>query len=352
MRVVYTDPAWAIDASGRLDPALADVERDVFGSAGPGSGSGHGPAPGIERIDLELGLFTDRYQTSGPEFLDHVRGADALVIYRCQVTEELVEAVRPTCQVIARSGVGIDNLNAPLLRRAGIKGFNIPDYCGDEVSSHTLALLLALERRVCVQDRLVRADRWNIHAGGVPRRLSTRVAGIVGFGRIGRATARKLQAFYGKVIAYDPYVAPDMMAAHGVSAVGGLADLMAAADAVVVHTALTDETDHLIDAAALAAIRPGTLLVNTARGRLVDIEAVLEALGGGRLGGFASDVFSPEDPNHSPTGRKLLDRDDVVVSAHRAFLSVESELSLRRRVAEGVVSVLRGGAPPAEGRVA
>jgi phosphoglycerate dehydrogenase-like enzyme len=343
VRVVYTDPAWAIDAYGKVDPALADVEREVFAASAPG--------PEAEPIDLELGLFTGRYQTSGPEFLDHVRGADALVIYRCQVTEELVEALRPTCRVIARSGVGIDNLNAPLLRRAGVHGFNVPDYCGDEVSTHTLALLLALERRVCVQDRLVRADRWNIHAGGVPRRLSTRVAGIVGFGRIGRATARKLHAFYGRVIAYDPYVAPDLMASHGVSAAGDLAELMATADAVVVHAALTDETEQLIDAEALAAARPTTLLVNTARGRLVDVDAVLGALNAERLGGFASDVFSPEDPNVSPTGRKLLDRDDVVVSAHRAFLSVESELSLRRRVAAGVASVLRGGAPPAEGLV-
>lgn len=335
MRVVYTDPAWALDTTGRPDLALADVEAAEFGSD----------------ITVALGLFTDRYQLSGQAFFDHVRGADALVIYRCQVTPELLDAVGPTCRVIARSGVGIDNLNAALLARAGVASFNVPDYCGDEVSTHTLALLLALERRVCIQDRLVRADRWNIHAGGVPRRLADRVAGIIGFGRIGRASARKLQACYGRVVAYDPYVSADLMASHGVTAVDSLAELFATADAVVVHAALTKSTDQLVDAAALAHARTGAMLVNTARGRLVDTDAVLAALEEDRLGGFASDVFAPEDPNDCPVARQLLNRDDVIVSAHRAFLSVESELSVRRRVAQGVAAVLRGGTPPPEGRV-
>ncbi|WP_043622602.1 C-terminal binding protein [Nonomuraea candida] len=335
MRIVYTDPAWALDGTGRPDPALAGIERGVFGPD----------------AHLDLGLFADGYVTEGPDFLRYVRGADALVIYRCQVTKELVDAVGPACKVVARSGVGVDNLNAPLLAACGIAGFNVPDYCGDEVSSHTLALLLALERKICTQDRLVKSGRWNIHAGGVPRRLSMRAAGIVGFGRIGRATARKLHAFYGRVLAYDPYVSADLMASHGVAAAGELGELFAACDAVVIHAALTEETRELVGAAALGRARPGTLLVNTARGRLVDLAAVRAALDRGTLGGFASDVFTPEDPNDSPVARALLARDDVVVSAHRAFLSEESERSLRRRVAEGVRAVLNGDPPPAECRV-
>ncbi|MFI9504673.1 C-terminal binding protein [Nocardia sp. NPDC052566] len=334
-RVVYTDPAWALNDRGHPDLALADIERAAFGND----------------IELRLGLFDGRYMVQGREFHEYVRGADAVVIYRCQVTPELLEAIGPTCRVVARSGVGIDNLNAPLLAAAGIASFNIPDYCVDEVSTHTLAMLLALERKVCTQDRLVKADQWNIHAGGVPRRVGACTAGIIGFGRIGRATARKLQAFYGRIIAYDPYVSADLMAGYGVTAATELTELFATADAVVIHAALTAETDRLVDAAALSAARPGALLVNTARGRLVDPAAVLEALEAGRLGGFASDVFTPEDPNADPTARKLVPREDVVVSSHRAFLSVESERSCRRRIAEGVAGVLAGGPPPAEGRV-
>jgi D-3-phosphoglycerate dehydrogenase / 2-oxoglutarate reductase len=334
-RVVYTEPLWILGDDGQPDASRADVELAVFGSG----------------ITVDFGLFDGGFETSGPRFLDHVRGAHAVVIHRGRVTAELVDAIAPTCRVVARSGVGVDNLNAPLLKRAGIPSFNVPDYCGEEVSSHTLALLLALERRVCVQDRLIRANKWDIYAGGVPRRLSTRAAGIVGFGRIGRATARKLHAFYGQVAGYDPYVSADLMASHGVTAVSGLAELFASCDAVVVHAALTPETDHLIDAAVLGHARAGLLLVNTARGRLVDVGAVSGALEKGRLGGFASDVFSPEDPNASPQARELLRRDDVVVSAHRAFLSAESLLSVRRRVAEGIACVLAGGPLPAEGRV-
>ncbi|HEV2376572.1 MAG TPA: C-terminal binding protein [Streptosporangiaceae bacterium] len=337
MRVVYTDPAWALDAQGQLDPSLADLERSVLGpdvvlDIGPRDGGG--------------------YVTAGEEFLDYVRGADALVVYRAEVTEELVAAVSPRCKVIARSGVGVDNLNLPLLARSGIAGFNIPDYCGAEVSTHTVALLLALERGVCVQDRLVRADQWGIHRGGIPRRTSACDVGIVGFGRIGRVTARKLQPFYRQVLAVDPYVPDDVMAGYGVFRVGSLGDLLSRCDAIVLHCALTGQTRHLIGGTALDHVKPRALLVNTARGALVDPGCVLSALEDGRLGGFASDVFSPEDPNRCPVARKLLGRDDVVVSSHRAFLSAESEESLRRRVAAGVRSVLREGLHPPESRVA
>lgn len=335
-RVVYTDPAWAVDAAGHLDPARADVERDVFG-------------PDVE---LGFGPYDNGYKPSGPELLDAVRGADGLVIYRCQVTPELIEAAGRGCKVIARSGVGVDNLNAPLLQDAGICGFNVPDYCGDEVGTHTLALLLALERGVVVQNRLIRAGQWGIHRGNIPRRTAERVAGIVGFGRIGKAVSRKLHAFYRDVVAYDPNVPADVMAGHGVRAASSLAELFEQADAVVVHAALTAQTDHLVDAALLEHARPGLLLVNAARGRLVDPAAVLGALETGRLAGFGSDVFSPEDPNADPVTRKLVERDDVVVSSHRAFLSAESELSLRRRVAAGVRSLLVDGVAPADGRVA
>jgi phosphoglycerate dehydrogenase-like enzyme len=336
MRVVYTDPAWALSADGRPDPALAAMEREILGPD----------------VRVDLGLYENGYVTAGAAFHEYVRGADAVVVYRCQVTAELIEVLKPTCKVVARAGVGLDNLNAAGLAEAGLYGFHVPDYCGDEVSTHTLALLLALERGICVQDRLVKADRWAIHGGGIPRRTADRVAGIVGFGRIGRATARKLQPFYSQVLAYDPYVPGDLMASHGVRRVGELKDLFGRADAVVVHAALTPGTDGLVDDTVLAGARPGCLLVNTARGRLVDLAAVRDALDDGRLGGFASDVFTPEDPNRTELGCQLLHRGNVVVSAHRAFLSEESEHSARRRVARVVRAVLTGGGPPAEGRVA
>jgi len=337
MRVAYTDPAWALDGGGAVDRALAELEVDIFGTD----------------VEIDLGVVAEgRFVTAGRPLLDYVAGADAVVVYRCHVTPEVLEAAGAGCKVVARQGVGLDNLNAELLRRRGVYGFHVPDYCGDEVSTHALGLLLALERGVCAQDRLVKADRWNIRGGGVPRRTSRLTAGIVGYGRIGRASSRKLQPFYDRVLAYDPYVTADLMASYGVGRCATLEELLAACDVILLHAGLTPESAGMVGAAALEHVRPGALLVNTARGALVDHGAVLDALRDGRLGGFASDVFTPEDPNRAPETRLLLERDDVVVSAHRAFLSRESERSQRRRVAEGVAQVLTHGVPPTHGRVA
>ncbi len=328
-RVVYTDPAWALDpAGGGPDPARATIERDVLGGS----------------VRVDLGLWRDgSFVTSGPEFIDWIRGADAVVVYRAQVTEELCDALVPDCRVVARQGVGIDNLDVPLLRRRGMPSFHLPDYCVDEVCTHTLALLLALERQICQQDRLIKGGAWGIFSSAVPRRLADCTVGIVGFGRIGRAAAARLKAFYGQVLAYDPYVPDDLMRGHLVTPVAGLEELFGVSDAVVLHAELTDETRLMIGDAALAAARPGTVLVNAARGRLVDSAAVERALQDGRLAGFGSDVFTPEDPNADEVNRRLAARPDVVVSSHRAFLSTASERSQRTRVAEEVARVLSGG---------
>lgn len=337
MRIRYTDPAWALPGSGPPDPARARIEREIFGP----------------QAEIGLGVAGDGgFMLRGPDFQRYLSGADAIVVYRCQVTEELLAAAGPDCKVVARQGVGLDNLNVDLLRQAGVWGFHVPDYCGDEVATHALALTLAVERGVCVQDQLVKAGHWSIHAGRIPRRLSARSAGIVGFGRIGRASCHRLRACYSRVLAYDPYVPADVMASHGVTRCDDLATLVGECDAVVLHAELTAETRGIISAATLTRCRPGMILVNVARGGLVDLPAVVDALESGRLAGFGSDVFSPEDPNDSAAGRTLLAMPNVVVSAHRAFLSAESEESLRRRVAEGVRHVLLTGSPPPLGRVA
>ena len=337
MRVAYTDPPWALDGNGRLDASRAMIEHEIYG----------------EDVEVGLGVRENGdFVRAGRSLHDYLRPADAVVVYRCQVTPELLDAAGGGCRVVARQGVGIDNVDTELLRRAGVYALHVPDYCGDEVSTHAIALLLALERGIRVQDAAVRAGRWSIYAGGVPRRTADLTAGVVGFGRIGRSTSRKLQALYGSVVAHDPYVSGDLMASLGVGPCEHLDELLARADAILLHAALTPEAEQLIDRRALRGIRRGALLVNAARGGLVDPAAAEEALGDGRLAGFASDVFSPEDPNASPEGRALLARENVIFTAHRAFLSDASERSLRRRVAEGVAHVLRRGEPPPIGRIA
>ncbi|GAC1422699.1 MAG: hypothetical protein NVSMB5_16290 [Candidatus Velthaea sp.] len=335
-RAVYVDPLWAIDANGNVDPARGTVERDVFG----------------ERVHVQFGLTEGgTYIREGERLQALVRGADALVISRAQITPQLVDALQPSCKVIARAGIGFDNLNPPLLRDRGIIGINIPDFCVDEVSTHTLAMLLGLERQIGPLDRSIKSGHWSTYGGPAPRRQSRLTLGIVGFGTIGRATARRAGAFYKRVIAYDPYVLPDLMAGHNVEKIESLAEMVAQSDAVAVHALLSAETHHLIDEAALARMRPGTMLVNTARGGLVKPEAILAALGDGRLGGYGSDVFTPEDPNLHPANAAILSFPNVLVTPHMAFRSVESEISQRKRVAEGILHVLETGEPPAVGHI-
>ncbi|MFH8597102.1 C-terminal binding protein [Streptomyces rimosus] len=335
--VLYTDPAWVIGPDGAVDCDRADVEREVYGTD----------------IQMRFGPYRDgAFDVSGDAFLGALRGADAVAIYRAQITQEVVDLLKPGCRVVARQGVGTDNLNAGLLERHGILGFHVPDYCVDEVSSHTVAMLLALERKLIAQDGLVKEGRWSIHAGGVPRRTGDLSVGIVGFGRIGRATSRKLQPLYRRVLAYDPYVHDDLMRGYGVQGRPSLAELFFDADAVVLHAPLDDSTRHMINDMSLRPLRRGALLVNTARGGLVQPEAVLERLRDGRLGGYGSDVFTPENPCDHPVNKEILTSPRTVVTAHRAFLSDASERSQRLRVAEEIRRVLLTGRPPLFGRLA
>jgi len=322
MRVVYADPRWAVNGSGTIDPALADIERRIY------------------RDDIALDFGHARLQ-----------GADGLMVLRMQVGPALLDAIGPSLRVVCRHGVGFDNLDLPELSARGIFAFNVPDYCAPEVSDHALALTLSLERRIVKQNAHIKADSWRTESGGEPRRLGGHTFGIVGLGRIGRAVARKAAVFYGKVQAYDPFLSSDAMAGIGVERRDTLEELLATSDVVSIHTPLDDSTRHLINRATLPAIKAGALLINTARGGIVEPEAVLAALESGLLGGYGSDVFNPEDPNANPANQKMLAFENVVVTAHSAFWSADSIRSIRTRIAEEFRHVLLTGDPPRFGRL-
>lgn len=332
--IVYTDPGWALDAGGRLDPARATIEREVYG----------------DRYSLRFGPVDRGRFANGPALHPLVRGAAGLSITRCQITGELLDAAGESLRVVCRAGVGFDNLAPELLRRRGIVGFNIPDYCVEEVATHTVAMILAFERGLVPQHQALAGGRFDVYAGGVPRRLSTLTAGIIGFGRIGRAVALRLRSIAGRMLATDPYVAADLMAAYGVERMP-LDDLLAQSDIVTLHAPLDDSTANMIDAAALAKMKRGALLVNAARGKLVDARALHDALVRGDLGGAAIDVFSPENPHDGEESARLVRLPNVLVTSHRAFLSASAEASQRRRAAEGIRQVLETGIAPATGNL-
>jgi phosphoglycerate dehydrogenase-like enzyme len=331
--VVYTDPGWALGLDGRVDPALASIEQQVLGTG----------------IELRFGAAKNgQYIRSGPQFLSVLAGADALVIARCCINEEVLAATGTKLKVVCRQGVGFDNLAPDLLKAHGIIGLNIPDYCVDEVATHTLALLLALERGLITQHLTLTRGQFDTYAGGIPRRLQEYTAGVIGFGRIGRAVAARLRMFYKNVIACDPNVSSDLMIAHGVEKVD-FENLLGLADAILLHCPLDNTTQKIVDAGALARMKPTALLINAARGGLIDPRALLEALEGKQIAGAGIDVFSPEDPHENEWYGRVVRHPNVVVTSHRAYLSRESEISQRHRAAEGILQVLETGRPPSTG---
>ncbi|MCS7234846.1 MAG: C-terminal binding protein [Armatimonadota bacterium] len=274
------------------------------------------------------------------ELLEPVQDADALLVCFAPVTGRVVEAARK-CRIIARYGIGVDNVDVRTATARGIVVTNVPDYCVEEVSDHALALVLACARKVVWMDRRVRAGRWDARDAVPVRRLSSQVLGLVGFGKIPRLVARKAQAFGLRVLSFDPYVAPSAMRELGVEPVG-LRELLERSDYVSVHAPLTPQTEGLIDEAALRWMKPTAYLVNTARGRIVDEEALVRALERGWIAGAALDVLPTEPP---PPDDPLLRLDNVVLTPHVAFYSEESLQELQRKVAEEVVRVLTGQPP-------
>jgi D-3-phosphoglycerate dehydrogenase / 2-oxoglutarate reductase len=268
------------------------------------------------------------------------READALLVTYAPVGADIIDELQ-RCRIIARFGIGVDNVDIGAATQKGIVVTRVPDYCIDEVSDHALALLLALARKVTEANEAVQAGKWSVSSVAPLRRLRGRTLGLVGFGQIPRTLAPKAQAFGLRVIAYDPYIAEALAAEQDVELVS-LEELLQHSAYISVHAPLTEETLHMFNANTLRQMQPGALLVNTARGPLVDEEALVGALDEGHLGGAALDVLphEPLDPN-SP----LLGRADIILTPHVAFYSEEALRELQSKAAQEVASVLTGQAP-------
>ena len=267
---------------------------------------------------------------------DEAAKADAIMVGYAPVREPVIAAAaKAGCRAIVRYGIGYDNVDIAAAERHGIPVANVPDYCLDEVADHTMALLLVHARGLGEATRSVREGGWDIPKGQIPR-LQGRTLGLVGFGRIGRRVAARALTFGLRVIAFDP-VAPIDVA--GVEAVASLDEVIAQSDYVSLHVPLTDTTRHLINRQALKNARRKPLLINTARGGLVDLNAVVEALQGGVLGGVAIDVFENEP---LPADHPLRNHPAAVITPHMSYYSNESEPDLIRRVAEEIARGLRG----------
>ena len=301
------------------------------------------PPPGntleAERAELaRAGATLD--VAAGPTEADLVaalRTADAVINTAAPLTSAIIAAME-RCRVIVRTGVGVDNVDLAAATEAGIVVANVPDATVEEVSNHALALILVCSRKIGRLDRALRAGVWDRRLFAPMGTLYGETLGLVGFGRIARALARKAQALDMRVVATDPLVPATDMAAARVGSVT-IEELLTRSDFISLHAPLTIGTRHLLGAAELARMKPTAFVVNTARGALIDQAALVDALRGGRIAGAGLDVFEQEPlPKNDP----LLTFENVVLTPHAAAFSDAGVREIRRRAGEAAADVLLG----------
>jgi D-3-phosphoglycerate dehydrogenase len=272
---------------------------------------------------------------------DALRDADAFILRNMPFVDEDLLVNAQHLKVIGRFGVGVDNVDLEAARRRRIRVVYTPGANADAVAEHTLALLLALAKRLRFwHDALVRGDyhlRWTERSV----QLQGKTLGIIGFGHVGRAVARRAQAFGMRLLVFDPLVSAETVASFGAERVN-LDDLLRESDFVTLHVPLTNETRHLINRERLALMKAGSFLVNTARGEVCDLDALYEALQSGQLAGVALDVFPDEPPDVS---HPIFRHPNFLGTPHVAAHTPETLEHMALVVAEQVLKVLRGEEP-------
>jgi len=270
-------------------------------------------------------------------------GADAVVTdIDTPVTAEALDAL--DLQTVVRSAVGVDNVDVEAAAERGVTVTRVPDYCTDEVATHSVSLLFACLRSLKGYDDDVAAGGWSWEAGRPVRRVSASTVGFVSFGPIARRAAERIVGFDADLVAYDPFVDAEEMAAYGVEKTE-FDELFDRADHVGVYAPLTDATRGMVDADALDRLDEDSVVVNVSRGPVVDADALLDALESGAIKGAGLDVLAEEPPEDDP----LVGRDDTLVTPHAAWYSEEAHDDLNRSGAADVAAVLNGETP--EGRV-
>jgi D-3-phosphoglycerate dehydrogenase len=276
--------------------------------------------------------------TSAAEVVSAAAGADVLLVQFAQVTEAAIEAMAPNSAIV-RYGLGLDNIDLKAARRRGIRVAYVPDYATGEVADHTAALILTALRKIIALDQSVRARRWDpIGICRPMQSLRHSVVGFVGFGRIGREVHARLRPFGFSSIVSDPYA--DLAALNALDARAvDLETLFSRADVVTLHAPLTLATKHLVDAQRLGLMKPTAIIVNAARGGLIDTAALEDALAAGRIGGAALDVFE-EEP--LPADSRLRQLSNVILTPHAAWYSAESVERVQTLAADEVHRHLSG----------
>jgi D-3-phosphoglycerate dehydrogenase len=297
-------------------------------------------------LELEQAL----YQSAGVEVVcaqcrteDEViaasEGCQGLLVQYAPINAK-VFAARPEIRIVSRYGAGFDTVNTADAQAHGVWVGNSPDYGVGEVSTHALAMMLSLLRHIAFYDRDVKAGKWHFSTAGKMQRVSDMTVGILGLGRIGKRMAHISRNSFKRVIACDPYIIDGDFPAY-VERVNQ-EELFTQADAISLHVPLTEETRGMVNASVLGLMKPGSVLVNTARGAVVNIDDLLAVLDEGRLDGAALDVLPVEPP---AMDARIVQHPRVLLSPHAAFYSVLAEKELRRKAAQNLIDWAHNGRP-------
>jgi D-3-phosphoglycerate dehydrogenase / 2-oxoglutarate reductase len=279
---------------------------------------------------------------SEDELLALAPRADAILTCFAQVPASVIRAGQKL-QVVGRYGIGVDNIAVDEATRLGIAVTNVPAYCLDEVAEHALALLLTCARGVVRYHIAANEGNWSLQTAMPLFRVRGRTLGILGFGKIGQTLADRAAGFGLKILAHDPLMSAEAIGYRGVEPVS-LDDLLARSDFLSIHTPLTPDTRGLLNAQRLRCMKPTAYLINTARGAIVDQDALVQALQEGWIAGAALDVFVPE---RLPADHPLLAQPNLIATPHVAFYSEESVRELEIKAARNVAAILSGRRPEA-----
>ena len=273
------------------------------------------------------------------EVMEVAKDADGIINQYAPITRRVIESLNK-CRIIARYGVGVDNVDVKAATEHGIVVANVPDYCIDEVSTHAMALILACARGITLLDSKIKEKKWDFTLAKPLFRTWGKTLGLFGLGKIARVVSQKASGFGFKIIAYDPYLSG---VDTGIKLVE-FARLLLDSDFISIHAPLTDETRHSFGENELRAMKKTAYLVNTARGSIIDEKPLYKSLKERWIAGAALDVMEKEPPDWE---NPLLKLDNLIITPHISFYSEESYVELKTWTAEAVLSVLKGELPRA-----
>ncbi len=303
------------------------------------------PTPGIALLEangFEVRVLGTR---DSAEIIAGAQDATVLLPGYASVTREMIEAM-PKLRLIALMSMGFDYVDIEAATERGIWVTNVPGAATEEVATHALSIMLASTRQLSFYQGSANPGEWNDRAATAPPRLSETTLGIIGLGKIGRELVRLARPLFGEVVGYDPMLPDTPEIRADLDALGvrraELAEVRAAANVLSLHLPLTPETHHMVDAAFLAEMPRGSVLVNVSRGALVDHDALAAALDAGQLSGAALDVLETEPP---AADHPMLGRSDVVLTPHIAYFSARTEIEYVRIQAQNAVTLVGSGSP-------